>query len=301
VLQAIEWIPNIRTEKYRKELEDEGVRFTNGEMFNDNGVNPVFDVPNPTNWSYRFFDIGDPTVRRTIATESTENYTNLYPVHYVEPLAGNGGALGLNLGSSSVRLAAINGAESSMEGVASAKIDLAQISEGPNRGFLYFEPMADEGGLILAVFKTDKLLSEMLKGYALKLMKIGLFDVTDDPAGVYLGHYFEGEDTGAKFFDYIDLDMAAWLADAVPQDKPDLENKYSLEIGTRKWTIICAVGEAYMSEKNTGLGWIMFAVCIATAVLATIGRNALHVALKKMTCLDTKPPPGEKSSTEAQV
>ena len=87
-----------------------------------------------------------------------------YPVFFVEPVSGNEAAIGFDLGSNAVRLAALESAGASGELVASSRITLVQEKEN-QFGFLVFVP----------VYRGDSTehLRENLIGFGLGVYRIG--------------------------------------------------------------------------------------------------------------------------------
>ena len=282
VLQAIEWIPSVETEIERDQLEREGQQFTNGELpsalnpTGQTGTHPLGTDHDYHGWDYSFHQ----TINDARHTDSPKNSAPYYPVHYVEPLAGNEAALGFNLASSKARLDAITEAITSEAPVASSRITLVQ-SVVPQYGFLYFEPMAD--GLILAVFKADKLLTEILKYYALPNMKIGLFDVTSQQED-YLAHYFQGESPSQRFNDYKTDDIETWASKAVgPKNEREADKRYDLRVGARNWRVVCSFGGEYLDGERSNIGIVMFFVCLGVVVTHRIlGKVALWFLLDVM-------------------
>ena len=89
-----------------------------------------------------------------------------YPVYYVEPKQGNEKAIGFDLGSSPVRLDAINAALRSGNPQATGRIILIQEKEKQN-GFLVFAPVRSQNkkvlGFALAVFRAGDMLQNAIK------------------------------------------------------------------------------------------------------------------------------------------
>ena len=92
-----------------------------------------------------------------------------YPVHYVEPLMRNDTAIGYDLGSEPVRLAALERARDTGEAVTTGEIALVQES-GQQSGFLVIQPIYQNN----APHETIEERGQSLVGFA-----IGAFHVAD--------------------------------------------------------------------------------------------------------------------------
>jgi len=90
-----------------------------------------------------------------------------FPVYYVEPYKGNEAALGFDLASNPIRLAALNKSRDTGQGVATARITLVQESED-QFGFLIFQPIYRNG------FPAETMAQrrENLAGFALGVFRI---------------------------------------------------------------------------------------------------------------------------------
>ena len=148
-LKAIEWVPAVpRGERLR--FEEEGrLALGPGFRLNERDANG-----------------------RSVAAGERDRY---YPVFYVEPLGGNEPAVGFDLGSNPVRLAALERARDSGQPAATQRIKLVQ-ERGEAYGFLVFVPVYGKGpepatveqrrsslrGFALAVFDSDLLMRSLL-------------------------------------------------------------------------------------------------------------------------------------------
>lgn len=90
-----------------------------------------------------------------------------YPVYYVEPLRGNEPALGFDLGTSPVRLAALERARDSGKAVATERIELVQLPTD-RAGVLLFAPVYDR------YMAHDTVASRRLhlRGFALQVVRL---------------------------------------------------------------------------------------------------------------------------------
>ena len=265
VLQAIEWIPKVTTEKQRNELEDEGKVYTRGPL-------PSEFTNKYPKWNYSFHQ----TINGTKHTNTPKNTVPYWPVHYVEPLVGNEAALGFRVDSSSTRLAAITSAVLTQQPVATSRITLVQSST-PQYSFVYFEPIGD-GGLIASVFKYDVLLGEVLKRYELSLISIGLFDINTKEE--YLAHYLEGEEPRSKFEMYKNINIEGFFNSTIGEKKDRwVEETYLIAVGTRKWKVVCGAGKAYFYSEASNITWIMFFWSLGIAIGQMGVRYVLRIGI----------------------
>ena len=139
-LQALEWVPRVPA-ALRQEYEA-AVR----------AEHPLF----------QFTETKDDT---TIVSESSRD--EYFPVYFVEPLAGNEAAFGLDLRSDATRKSALEKARDTGTQVATPAIRLAQ-EVGTQLGFLVFHPLyraAQNGGI------AER--RESLAGFAVAVFRIG--------------------------------------------------------------------------------------------------------------------------------
>jgi CHASE1-domain containing sensor protein len=116
-----------------------------------------------------------------------------YPVLFVEPLARNRPAVGLDLGASLPRRAAIEKARDTARPVASAPVRLAQ-ENGDRMGFLLFQPVYTGSptsveerrlafrGCAVAVFRTEDLVNRVLGELSQGEIALDIFDDETGPA-----------------------------------------------------------------------------------------------------------------------
>jgi PAS domain S-box-containing protein len=118
-----------------------------------------------------------------------------FPVHFVEPLAGNETALGYDLASEPVRRAALEKARDTGRAAATEPIRLVQET-GEQAGFLVFLPIYRNDrphgtmserrenlhGLALGVFRVADMMESAVLGTAHQSLRISIFDGAPDPA-----------------------------------------------------------------------------------------------------------------------
>jgi len=134
-IQAIEWIPLVP--KTQRALHEQTAR---DEGLTDYGI-----------WVYD----------DTTSLESDLPFDAHFPVFYVEPFTGNEAALGLDLGTESVREDAIYRAMRSRETAFTDPVNLVQ-GDGTSPGILAFHRVGDDQGLVLLVFEVAAMVSRTL-------------------------------------------------------------------------------------------------------------------------------------------
>ncbi len=149
-IQALEWIPRVPG--------------SNREEFEAAAVADGLD-------SFRFRRYQPGSDEPWVASE--EQWSNEYfPVYYVEPLAGNEPALGIDLGSHPARRAAMEQARDSGEPRASRGIRLAQaVDASPEAaiGVLYFSPVYQTAEVPLTLEERRQL----IQGFSLGVLRFG--------------------------------------------------------------------------------------------------------------------------------
>ena len=112
-----------------------------------------------------------------------------YPVFHIEPLRGNEAAVGFDVGSDSVRLAALERARDTGEATVTEPIQLVQ-QEGGQAGFLVFVPVYREGmpkanveerraaleGFAVGVYQVGTVVAAALRGVEPIGLSLALFD-----------------------------------------------------------------------------------------------------------------------------
>ena len=138
-IQALEWIPAV-PEARRSQVESRAIH---------DGLSG--------------FHFSEKTATGEVVPAARRDF--YYPVYYVEPLQGNGKALGFDLGSNPVRLEAIRQAEATNRPHATAPLTLVQ-ERGPQTGVLIFAPIeatvAGEHSFALGVFRAGDMLAAAL-------------------------------------------------------------------------------------------------------------------------------------------
>lgn len=126
------------------------------------------------------------------ARQPLQRRNDYIPVLYIEPKAGNRAALGYDIGSDSIRRAALDRARDTGGAVATAPIKLVQ-EPGTQSGFLVLRPVYINGarpdtlerrrrsikGYAVGVYRVGDMLASVLKTVGTAPIHIALFDETD--------------------------------------------------------------------------------------------------------------------------
>jgi len=104
-----------------------------------------------------------------------------YVIQYIEPLAGNAAAVGLDIASEAHRRAAAQSAMATGQATLSAPITLVQAGQNPRQSFLMLLPVGDKRGWVYAPIITQEVLGALtLDGDAKG--RLTLSDITDGAA-----------------------------------------------------------------------------------------------------------------------
>ena len=227
-IQALEWVPRIKSEELEGYLE---------AMRSDL---PAFQV----------------TERASQAEMVTASARPVYyPVTYVEPYTGNEAALGFDLGSSPVRLEALHKARDSGELVASGRLRLVQET-GEQAGVVFILPVYRNNlpantleqrrenlqGFILGVLKVASLVQASLDNSTDRHVNLQIDDKSGTHAGsrqLYAQTDTESGDSGRN-------------GSAVNR----LRHAVNLTVGGRQWSIH-ASGEQSNYTSTTSWHWLV--------------------------------------------
>ena len=181
----------------------------------------------------------------SIAAQRRDAY---YPVYYLAPLQGNEKAVGFDLGSNPVRLAAINSATRRGQPQATARITLVQ-EKGNQAGFLVFIPVRSPGGVLrgfaLGVFRAGDMLDNALKQTATLPLDTTLSDLSaSGPAAQLLARW------NAKTAPAMEqtFRLESWFFPLASLD-------HRFEFAGRVWNLNLAATAAYRN-KNTSLSFL---------------------------------------------
>jgi len=183
-----------------------------------------------------------------------------YPVYYVEPLAGNEGAVGFDLASSAPRRAMLESASDADELRISGRILLVQ-GGADEVGFLAALPVFDAAstlqGYALGVFRAGRVVRESLAELG-DTLHVRVVDITADSAS-------EGGDE-------------LFVSEGRPGSGSDLESVESIVVGGRTWQVEYRPGSAYRAPASAIPPWLAFLAIVAGTLLLTglVRRDALH-------------------------
>lgn len=250
-IQALEWVPQIKSDEREAYLETMRRDF-------------------PT------FQITERTTQGEIMPATGRNV--YYPVTFMEPYTGNEAALGFDLGSSLVRLNALNQARDSGEIVASGRLMLVQET-GEQAGMLFFLPIYRNRmstntleqrrenllGFVLGVFKVDDVVQASL-AYVNK-------------PHVDLHIYDESSTHVERNLLYSQTSTKSREAERNGLSENRLELSMNLTVGGRQWTVhATAKPDQYSSE--TSWHWLvvllvglLFSVLLTAYLLSNLDRT----------------------------
>jgi len=189
-----------------------------------------------------------------------------YPIRYIEPLADNRKALGFDVGSHPVRLAALEQARDTGKPTATERIMLVQDGQ-PRYSVLVFNPLYAAGmpvatvaerrqalqGFTVAVLNIEKLLVSALG----KTAPIGLpFDLLDlsAPKERQLLHHWSAR---------LHRDNA-WFSSLIP-DLPATTRKFSF--AGREWALVMIPNQAYLARNYPLAYWLLLPAGLLMSVL----------------------------------
>ena len=210
--------------------------------------------------------------------EAPASRAEYFPVTLVEPLAGNEAAVGFDLASNPARLAALEIARDSGEGVATQRIRLAQET-GEAYGFLVFEPVyrfssvaetaterqAELLGFTLGVYRIPDILMGAVGNLDFQAINIRLID-QQAPSGE--------QDLAA--YTVLGTDEGALTQPASEYVAASLHAESSIEVAGRTWTLLGDAAPEFGSAATAGgLGLSLAAAALLRAVVL---RNRLALS-----------------------
>ena len=236
-LQALEWIPRVKRgdrSKYEQSARLDGIQ------------------------NFRFMESGsDGTLH--LARQQDE----YFPVFYVEPMVGNKRALGYDLASNPVRLAALMDARETGRTVTTARVKLVQ-EKSNQYGVLVFAPVYNQP-------TSNSILDRqaVLKGFALGVLRIGDFVTKGDDETkqldqshlleIYLFDMSAAEDQRQLY----PSTMAA-TAETLTRS---LHGEERLQVGGRNWLLVATPGTGFTNQRPSVSSFIvLLAGLLATSV-----------------------------------
>jgi len=198
-----------------------------------------------------------------IAATARDSY---YPVWYIEPMADNRKAIGFDVGSEPVRLAALQQARDTGKPTATERIMLVQDGQ-PRYSVLVFNPLYAKGvsvatvaerrqalqGFTVVVLNMEKLLAASLG----KTAPIGLpFDLLDLSASKerQLLHHWSARLNG----------NGSWRSVLFP-DPPAITRKFSF--CGREWALVMTPNQAYMVNNYPLAYWLVLPSGLLLSIL----------------------------------
>ena len=240
----------------------------------------------------------DPNGYPNFAIKPPGNRPEYFPVEYLEPMAGNEEALGLDAGGDALRFASAERARDSGQLAASGRHTIVR-SDAKHAGFILRLPLYRNGmpqetveqrrkalvGLITSSYRMDFLMQGVLSEPLLRQFRIRIHDAgyTDSPA------QFLTPAADNLLFDTGELLTAKSSKKTLnPASDEDarLTQVLSLDIGERRWNLYFSAGPEFAGASNrllplvALLGGITIALLLfgLTRSLATTGSRAIELA-----------------------
>ncbi len=190
-----------------------------------------------------------------------------YPVYYLEPLTGNEAALGFDLGSSPLRLAALEIARDSGRLTTTAGLRLVQL--GPEEsGFLAINPIYRGMPTTLAGRQ------ESLYGYAVGVFRIGrLFE--------HAMRLTAAEDLHLRLLDVTEGGSGQLLYESPPRPDRVLSRlrhaRDIADVGGRTWRLEATPYKRYITARSSSTpAWVAALLLLVVMVAALLVRTVQH-------------------------
>jgi CHASE1-domain containing sensor protein len=253
-LQALEWVPRVPAalrQEYEAAVRAEHPLFQFTETKDDN----------------------------TIVSESSRD--EYFPVYFVEPLAGNEAAFGLDLRSDATRKSALEKARDTGTQVATPAIRLAQ-EVGTQLGFLVFHPLyraAQNGGI------AER--RESLAGFAVAVFRIGnlvepsLKDMSARGIDVYILDELESK---KLLYFQSSKHSSGPLPVRLPKGTSPLAWTTSLDIAGRRWQVVFEPTAVYTAAHPLWQSWAVLAAgffCTAAIALYLLGGERRRAEIER--------------------
>ncbi len=233
-IHALEWIPRVVHEE-RSVYEEEALA---------DGI---------ANFSFKAIS-GSGEV--TLSPEKT----HYYPVYYIEPIAGNEAALGLDLASSNPRREALLKSLKTNRAIASEGVRLVQ-DEGEQQGVLIFlsvnnQNPVDEGSLLLGVFRIRDMLASVFSDGSHPDLNIYVYDL-DDESNLYPLASLGGE---------ISRDVLPTIEELTSGDN-SVVNVSTIDIADRQWALVIKPVIPIIHKDAEYLAWLVSLLLLAVMLL----------------------------------
>ncbi|NRA39640.1 MAG: CHASE domain-containing protein, partial [Planctomycetes bacterium] len=188
---------------------------------------------------------------------SVEHWTEVYyPVYYVEPIAGNEAAIGIDLGSNVTRMAALQQACDSGDHIFTGRITLAQ-EETTQFGFLVFSPVY---GTELPENANVEEHRAALRGFTLGVFRVGDFLRASIKTWRDAGFYLELKDLSADLGNRL-----LYQDEECIEGNARIVSNTAIAVGGRSWNVEFSVAQ---TAETFGIG--MWTVLILGALLSCV-------------------------------
>src|SRR4030095_5035858 len=240
----------------------------------------------------------DPNGYPNFAIKPPGDRPEYFPVEYLEPMAGNEEAFGLDAGGEAVRLASVERARDSGRLTASGRIEIVR-SDTKHAGFVLRLPLYRNGmpqetvaqrrealvGLISSSYRMSHLMQGVLSEPLLRQIHIRIYD-----AGYGDGFAQSSPPTADNLlFDSSELlrsEFAKKTSSLASDEHTWLSQALSLDVGGRRWNLYFGAGPEIVGASNrllpvaTLLGGMTIALLLfgLTRSLATTGSRAIELA-----------------------
>jgi PAS domain S-box-containing protein len=191
-----------------------------------------------------------------------------YPVFYIEPLQGNEAAVGFDVGSDAVRLAALEQARDTGKPTVTEPIQLVQQAGGP-MGILIFAAVYREGmpttglaerrvaleGFAVGVYQVGAMVSAALRGAEPMGLSLAVLD-RSAPAGRQLMYRWGDTLKGGR----------SWKSLLFPAPPSTMD---TFSFGGREWGVETTAGQAYLERHCPISYWLVLPGGLVLGLLTT--------------------------------
>jgi len=240
----------------------------------------------------------DPNGYPNFAIKPPGDRPEYFPVEYLEPMAGNEEALGLDAGGEAVRLASVERARDSGRLAASGRITIVR-SDTQYAGFVLRLPLYRNGmphetvaqrrqalvGLISSSYRMNHLMQGVLSEPLLRQIRIRIYDAgyADNSAQA---HPPAADDLLFVSSELLTTESAKKTLNLANDEDTRLKQALSLDVGGRRWNLYFSAGPEFVVASNrllpvaALLGGITIALLLfgLTRSLATISSRAIELA-----------------------
>jgi PAS domain S-box-containing protein len=210
-----------------------------------------------------------------------------YPVLYIEPRRSNEAAVGFDVGSDAVRLAALERARDTGEPAVTEPIQLVQ-QEGQEAGFLIFVAVYQQGsrpetvqerraalkGFAVGVYNAGTVVSAALGGVEPMGISLTFLDRSAPPDRQLMGRW-DGLFTAGR----------SWKSLLFPAPPTSIR---TFAFAGRQWSVEALAGPAYMERHCPISYWLVLPAGLFVGLLATLYVWALLSSRERMEQLVTK-------------